>query len=284
MKKSRESDKRDGWYFIDPLTATRLLDEQPENRPLRESKSLKFAAEITAKRWLPNGEPIILDEHGQLLDGQGRCRAITIAGKPIESYIIHGIPRRYFHSVDIGQQRTGADTLALAGATNYAISSALCRLSVLAEEGNLGTNIVVSNERINAYWKKNADRIAPAISDLGKYINRSPIPASLFAYVYMVAKDIDANKAKLFANGLATGEGLSSGSPLLVLRNRMISIKGEAHKLKQNEKLALTIKAWNAFYQDRSVGLLKWVKRKAGGNDKNNEAFPSFLTKYMVEL
>ena len=83
----------------------------------------------------------------------------------------------------------------------------------------------------------------------------------------MEAMTINKLKAGIFANGVMTGEGLNAGSPMLLLRNRMIALKGETHKLLSYEKLALTIRAWNYFLADRTIGVLKWSPSK--------EAFPT---------
>ena len=75
-------------------------------------------------------------------------------------------------------------------------------------------------------------------------------------------------------DGLLTGVGLDARSPIMMLRNRILSYKGEAHKLPAFERLALTIKAWNAFYSGKILSILKWNSR---GSGKNAEAFPRII-------
>lgn len=274
MNKLRAPDRRDGWYEIGPADAQQLLENQPQNRPLNERKAIRFASVIAEKKWLPNGETIILDERERLLDGQGRCRAIAISGKPIETYVVHNIPRKFFVSVDTGQARTGADTLSLAGAKNYAIAASVCRIALQMESGTSpSTKFSVTNERVNAYWRSNQDRLSQAIGFLHGYLGKSPIVPSVMVYVYMMAKQINPERADVFAAGVMTGEGLSAGSPMLALRNRMIALRGVAHKLRTWEKLALVIKAWNAFVEGRTITLLKFNDRLAG---RNAESFPVF--------
>jgi hypothetical protein len=273
MKKSRKADPRDGWYEVEPGDAQRLLDEQPPNRPLRESKAIRLGRDMTSGKWRANGEPLILDENGKLLDGQGRCRGSVISGKSFETYIIHGIPRRYFPSVDTGQNRLGADTLALSGAPNYVVASAVCRLALSCLHGSpTGQNArgAITNEQIRDFYKRNSERVDKAITDT--QFPGCPLPQSILAYVYMEAVEIDPTKAQLWAAGIANGENLTAGSPMLLLRNRLIALKGEAHRLSSYEKLALAIKSWNAFVEDKSVGVLKWNRKGTAG--RNAEPFP----------
>lgn len=277
MASSRIHDSRDGWYFVTPGMAQKLLDEQPMNRPLREAKAQRFAREMRLDNWNPNGEPVILDEDGKLLDGQGRCRASVISGKPFETYIIHGIPRKYFVTVDTGQVRGGGDTLSFAGSKNSVLSSAICKWGISCDENSPSSFISdsVSNDAIRKFYLKNKDEIDSSIEFCRPHFSKCPIPPSVICFVFFRASKINRGKAEAFALGVLEGVGLTSTSPMLVLRNRMISIKGESHVLTQMEKLALSIKAWNAFIQDRGITLLKWGYSR-GGKGKNREAFPWF--------
>jgi len=277
MKKIKGPDRRDGWYEIDPGTAQRLLDEQPPNRPLREAKAKRFSVPMATGKWKQNGEPIILDEKDRLLDGQGRCRGGVLAGKPFVTYVVHGIPRSMFPSLDIGQVRGGADTISCSvnGSSNVVLAASIARLAVACEKGS-PTGKTVSNEEVLAFYRKNSERINRVISDLGKYFGICPLPPSALCYVYMEALEIDEEKAISWALGVATGEKLSSGSPILLLRNRMLKLKGEAHRLTPYEKLAFAIKSWNAYVSDRNLALLKWNAR--GTPSKQAEPFPQMLS------
>lgn len=48
----------------------------------------------------------------------------------------------------------------------------------------------------------------------------------------------------------------------------MLALIGQKHTLKQADKLALLIKAWNAYITDRPLGTLKW--------NSEVERFPRF--------
>jgi hypothetical protein len=273
MKKTRKPDSRDGWYLLAPGDAQRLIDAQPTNRPMRLSKSERFAKDITSGKWRPNGEPLILDEQDLLADGQGRCRAVVLAGRPIEVYVIHGIPRKFFPTFDTGQARTGADTLSINGVKHYAVVSAVAKIGITLAAGGSGANInkPATNQDIEAFSKKNAARIDAAVEKLHRVWIKSPLAPSILTYVYMAAAEIDDEKALRWALGVALGENLPAGSPMLTLRNRLIGLKGEQHRAKNYEKLAWAIKSWNAFAAGRAWHIARWTARLGG---KNAEAFP----------
>lgn len=272
MKKVRKADPRDGWYLVEPIDAQGLLDTQPKNRALRESKAVRFSKDMELTKWRPNGEPLILDEKDLLLDGQGRCRACVISGKPFETYVVHGIPRKFFSTVDTGQARTGADTLNLTGYSNYAIAAAVARLAIVCSRGSGSSmNRTVTNWELAEYARKNADRMNRALEDVQPYTTRTPLPPSQLAYIYMEALDINEQKAREWMVGVALGENLPQGSPMLALRNRLIALRGDQHKAQGYEKLAWAIKSWNAHVVGRKVTMLKWTSRLGG---RNAEAYP----------
>jgi len=69
------------------------------------------------------------------------------------------------------------------------------------------------------------------------------------------------------------GIGLQAGSAILFLRNRLIEDKASKSRLKDFEKLALTIKAHNAWRRGQQVAALRW--RSFG---EKVELFPRWIT------
>lgn len=273
---SKEHDVRDGWYVIDPYLAGTLLSNQPRNRGLKESKATRFANEMKEGNWKSNGEPIILDEEGKLLDGQGRMRACQISGKAVEVYVIHGIPRSFFPSLDRGQLRTGADTLTIQNFKDATVAASIARLAILYEMGkSLTGNERVENFLIEKYAKKNRLEIESAISFCIPHTRQCPVAPSMVGFILYRTRRIDMEKANIFATGVLTGASLPSDSPALVLRNRMMSLKGETYKLGSGEKLAFIIKSWNAYITGKPMLILKWNKKAAG--KRRAESFPRIL-------
>lgn len=266
MKKVRASSTKDGWYEITPGDAQQLLDSQGANRPLTASNAQALARVIENGDWAENGEALIFDEDGKLMDGQHRLRGCVLANKSIISYCVFDIPRRFFSTLDDGRKRTGADTLAIAGVKHAAITSAIARICVICESGSVaGFGRSVPNKITQAYVKKHKDveKSAAFVSNI-KDINAIVAPA-LVGYVHLMAARHNPRKADEFVEKLVSGEGLAAGDPILLLRNRLISIRaGDANRITRYMKLALMAKAWNLFVAGKKVGTLKWLPRKEG--------------------
>ena len=97
------------------LAAAWVEKNLKNNRPLSPSRADKLAADITNGDWILNGQAIIFDEDGALVNGQHRLEACIRSGKPITSVAVRGVDRLAFLSIDTGQSRTTAQILAIKG-------------------------------------------------------------------------------------------------------------------------------------------------------------------------
>ena len=116
---------------LTPEVATALLEHNQLNRPLRDHHVKRLAAQIVAGKWKFNGDTIKVAETGDVLDGQHRLWAVIEAKRPVETIVVYGIARDAFATIDtLRAVRTGADVLALNGASRYRhiISAALAWL------------------------------------------------------------------------------------------------------------------------------------------------------------
>ncbi len=253
---------RDGWYEISPAQATYLLERGAKNRPLNEHRAQRIAAEILAGTWRPNGETLIFDDKGRLIDGQTRLRACVLANKSILCYCVFDIPDRYFPSLDQGAPRGGSDTVALMDFANYNCVAAVIRLAIQYADSALGRgkNQVVSNERVRLYAQRNKERLNTAVAFIHRHRKGlvKLIPISHAAFLYYAVSETKNDQAMDFIEKLASGAGLKKGDGLLLFRQRMTDLIGEKHALRSDHKLALLIKTWNAYIGDRAVGTLKW--------------------------
>ena len=193
MKKVRKSDPRDGWYEVTPTEAQQMLDKRNKNRPLKERRAQRIAGEIGDGRYRENGETIVFNEAGKVLDGQHRLRACILANKPIVSYCVFGVADNVFPSFDQGQMRSGSDLAALMGFQYYAPVAAVARLAIRYADGTLattGTQTAVSTEALRLYMKRNEDQLSESIEFVMKYRNGlcKLLPLSHVAFLhYMVA-------------------------------------------------------------------------------------------------
>lgn len=262
LKLFKKPSQRDGWYEIPPADAQWLLDHGSKNRPLREHKAQRIAAEIQAGTWRPNGESIIFDEKGRLLDGQHRLRGCVLSNRPIIAYCVFDVPAKYFPSFDQGMARGGNDLAALMGFANANSIAAVARLAIQYTDGTITKTgqQAFSTEKLRLYMDRNEERLKAAVETANHFqkgIVRL-LPFSHAAWIYYMTAPASNGKASDFIERLATGAGLHKGDALLLFRSRMQDLIGEKHKLTKSDRLALLIKTWNSFASGRQLGTLKW--------------------------
>jgi hypothetical protein len=274
MKRVRKPDSRDGWYEFTPASAQEVVEAGAKNRAVSENRADSISLQIKAGTWRENGESLVFDDKGRLMDGQHRLRGCVLADRPIICYCVFGVPYNVFSSLDQGKVRSGADLASLMRFPNHSCVAAVARLSILYAEKKLsssGPGTSINNDQLRAYMARNRDAITLAVQ--AAYSRRNGIvkliPISHAAFVYYKAAGHHEAIVTDFLDKLATGAGLQRNDALLLFRERMKSIQGEKHSLRQDEKLALLIKAWNAFVGKKPVGTLKW--------NKDVERFPMFF-------
>lgn len=263
---------RDGWYEITPAIAAELLERAAKNRPLKEWRAQQLAAEIGAGQWRANGESVVFDERGRLIDGQHRLRACVLAGRAFVVYCIFDVSGKVFPSFDQGAARNGGDLASLMGFDNSSAVAAVATLAIDYEDRTIDKTgkRKLPPERRRSYMDRHRDRITAAVTAAIKYRNglEGLVPLSHAAFTYYMVSEQNNGLAEEFLEKLATGTGLNNGDALLLFRKRMTALIGEKHKMAKAERVALLIKAWNAFIAGKKVGVLRWRS--------DVETFPAF--------
>jgi len=98
---------------ITPTVAESILATSNGNRTWKTAKLNSYARDMTAGNWTTNGEPIIIDVHGVLIDGHHRLTACIKSGVPFETLVVWGAPVDAQKTIDMGASRTAADVLQL---------------------------------------------------------------------------------------------------------------------------------------------------------------------------
>jgi hypothetical protein len=250
---------------ITPEIARTWLDSNVHNRPVRETTIRRYVEAMKSGHWELNGETIKFSEKGVLLDGQHRLRAIVQSGVAIQSYVIHDLPSRVFDTIDTGANRSIGDLLALQGEQNNLIIGPALRMLFIQDE--LGSVREMSGKlaRIvtNRDLLETLDRhqgLVHSISFIGglaaikKYLS---VPIASFCH-YLFSK-IQPHHADAFFIKLARSTDLDEDSPILMLRQRLegMSKSSIGDRL---EAIAITIKSWNAYREQRTIRSLRWSK------------------------
>lgn len=248
--------------LIKPVQAKDWLENHnPKNRPLTPSVIRKYTVAIKNNEWKMNGEPIIFDRDGNLVNGQHRLNAVVQADQPIWALTVRGVDPNVFDTFDIGKRRSAGDILGISGGfqdTEHLAAS-------LGLIGSYFTHQIKGNrwEGISAGHIVTAMTNDPGVLQSLEFCkpwkrNRAlSLPwANLIALHYLFTKASNRPKADAFVKGIMDGVDLHDDSPIFVVRQRFLKAK----KLERAEKVIYLIRAWNSFMTNTAlpVGRLRY--------------------------
>lgn len=262
LQKSRISSEEE---LITPIKAEEWLNRNTHNRPLHNSLVSKYADEMKRKQWVLNGEAIIFDYNGVLLDGQHRLWACIESQSNFQSVVTRGVAPEGFVTIDTGSKRSNSDVLAIAGISTDLVktlgaAATICisyQRGVIKSHGS-GTRKDgnVSRTDVLNYVNKN-----PKLQD---WVSRARAPtakwksayASIIASVLYLGHVKYHEQAEEFLHGWLTGENLGSKSPILALINRL----GTEKRIPKVIRIGLVAHAWNSFVEKKFLQILKFSR------------------------
>lgn len=251
---------------ITPQQAALWLEINTHNRPLQYQRAQALAGAIQRGEWSVNGDAIRFSSAGQLLDGQHRLQAIVIAGRPVKTLVVRGLAPDSFATIDTNRNvRSARDVLALSGITNYNIVAPMARLMFYFEAtGNPYDSSLDKNpsaEQVLAISRR------PGFAMLANRVLaarwcRKFVGAGLTGFAMYVFGQYREEHAAAFFRKLETGIGLEAGSPILLLRERLINEIGSHDRLRPVAKGAYLFKAFRLYLLGVEVRQLKLVFAK----------------------
>ena len=265
--------------MIAPATATAWLKRGGKQRKLSERRANRLAASYRRGEWKLNGETIILDKDGCVLDGKHRLTACERSGVTIFSWVVRGVDPDAQDVMDtLAAGRGAGDVLSMDGVANANASASVGRSLFLIERfkrpepRTVEAELQLSPLVIVEYAKDHNGEITSGIR-LAETFRKKGLVGSLSAWATAMTLflRIDTEDAYKFAHYMATGADMGARHPVLKLRNQVLNPNSAAGKSKDSRELiiALAIKAWNAMREGRELKYLAW---RADGPQP--EAFP----------
>lgn len=242
---------------LSPQDAERLLQNNDQNRGIASLVVDKYARDMVADNWKLNGQTIKIGSSGRLLDGQHRLMACWKSGRPFPAIIVSGLDDRVFDTFDLGARRSIGEILKDRGELNASSLGAALRQLWLLENSfynNRGASPTVA-EMLDTLERhpgiRNSIRHGRRVIDV-------TAPTIVVALHYMFSL-IDKSASDYFVERLIDGAELSTGDPILVLRDQLLKAKAKQKTtLPDAERAAWIIKAWNAFMMSRKINRIKW--------------------------
>lgn len=159
---------------ITPAIAEKMLAQSTnKNRPLNELACKRFARDMSDGKWKMNGESIVVDDNGNVVDGQHRLKAVIVSQTKQVFAIVRGVSPNVFDTIDSGKARSKGDILAIAGYRNYVLLAA----TLVGIEGYKRDNYPKESGRPRMHPE---DRLARRVDilDLAKKYPEAAISAS----------------------------------------------------------------------------------------------------------
>lgn len=236
---------------ITPKIAKSMLEQNTNNRRLRNHHVDKLVKEMRAGKWKKTGTPIQISESGRLLDGQHRLHAVLQSGVSIEFVVIRGVPDQSNDVIDTGVRRSAGDVFQWNGVVkNYAVIPSIIQFAYAIKRGAQDVGYVeeLTHQKLLEIYNEREDFWNDATTLAQKYYNECGklLSTSLIGGFYAVFHDIDKDAADKFMYQLCTGKSITNES-ICVLKNKLLQLAAAGEKLKKNFRNAFIIKTWNAY-------------------------------------
>ena len=265
---------KSGWYTVDPQMAEDLLRRNVCNRHPSFSTICKYNYSMRIGEWRKTGQPLVCNNAGKLNEGQQRCWASYLGKVSFETYIVTDAPSEddLFAFYDDVKPRSAADALETSGLNGAANHLAVAiQLAFRYEHGALGIlkqpKIRKLNNREVLHYSQNhpgLNEIAhQLLANYGKAVTVIKNKGVAIFFAERVTALYGEDALDHFLVPLGNGANLEEDSPILGLRNRLLS----EDKINKERVLALTIKAFTYFMDGTKL-------KKGNLYVKDNEKFP----------
>lgn len=254
--------KTDFSVRVTPTKAKALLATNFEGqRNLRPTKVTQYVGILRRGLWMESGEPIKIDWHGILIDGQHRLAAIIKSGIPAKLDLTYGLPPKAFDVIDTGAVRQLYDVLPVQYPKQI---SSIYRiyLDFMQTRGEGYTSFgsrssaAYREDRVGAIqWAQRHERTLTRIVETC-FVDRDARgllrPPAIFMAFFFVAHQKAPKLANDFFQSFIDGTAFEFGKadPIYQLREQIITFNAD-YRVKRGKSTplwvvgGLLIKAWN---------------------------------------
>jgi hypothetical protein len=212
--------------MVNPAMAEDMLVTAGYNRTVSHDRVLTWANAMRSGKWEINGQTVVFSKTGKLVDGQHRLFGIVISGCTVPLLIVRGVSDDAFETIDTGKPRSGGDIAGMAGYTNSTLQIATAGIIwKLWHLAGLGDTVTPETALRVLERYPEIEKWAALTKHPPKPITIPPAPfAAACVYLDVIAGNPDG--AKRFFDGVSTGVGVPIDDPRLILRNRMLNMRG----------------------------------------------------------
>lgn len=249
-----------GWHTVDWRLAEEFLRRNECNREVSLATVRKYLYSMQIGDWKKTGQGLVFNTAGEMNEGQHRCIAAYFGRVEFDTFIVTDAPveEDLFAYYDDIKPRTAADALQTSGVDGIAqhlVTASL--LSYRYENDAIG---ILKQPKIHkptvretlAYTRIHEDLAKAAHLLLGNFGSALRVIGNKGVAIFFSERVIAlfGHKAlESFLVPLGSGANLEEGSPILGLRNRLLTNDG----INKERILALVIKAFNYFHVGKKL-------------------------------
>ena len=244
---------------VGPETATRWLEGNTHNRPVRDAHVEELARDMREGRWHMTGDPVKFTDDGTLLDGQHRLWAVIVSGCTVPLAVVRGLDVAAQDYIDIGSKRTAGDQIILG---DMDVSRAAAQTMAAVARGLfLYQGRRATQPEVLSFVRAHEDRLREATY----YVNASKSAGlrggTIYGLAFYVLSEVDFEDATTFLRDVTTGQGLVQGDPAYALRQRFLRTPPRTDRSASSVKvnMAYIVKAWNAWRQGRKLQHVRYA-------------------------
>jgi hypothetical protein len=242
--------------WLTPEMAGEFVTRLGRNQRTTKLHQLRsIVSDITNDLFRFNGEPIIFDPEGNLLNGRHRCLSVVQTGRPVPVLIIRGIPASAYMTMDITSKRTVSDALKSGGFKNTRDLAAAARLLECYERDLFNEGYMIQSAAAGVEFVEENPGLIESCSlprGVAKLCRHAGAP--IFCH-YVFAQHAGKEEADLFFERLASDVGHKQGDAILTLRRYLMK---DSLRPTDRELVFLIFKTWNAFRRGKDVRKLSY--------------------------
>lgn len=260
---------------ITPVLAEEYLRHNKKNRQLRKNLVSYYAKQMKDGQWMLNGEGIIFNEEGILVDGQHRLAAVAESGVNVEMLVVRNADKDSFSTIDSGLSRKTSDIFFVKGIPNGTnISSIISRYFKLTINWTLstrvtsrkGSNTCSRQDLLNEYSKdedfwQEIMRFAKSCYKSLRIMSTCDVGAYT-AYLIKV-KGHDRDKVYNFFDEVLKKD-IPINPMLAAYRRRLMNDRLATTHMSGMYRQQLLIKVWNYYVEGKTTTLMRWNEAQEG--------------------
>ena len=229
---------------ITPELAGAFLQTSKGNRNFKDAKVRSYARDMASGLWKVNGETIIFDKSGALIDGHHRLRACVASQANFSTCVVRGADQDAQKTIDMGASRTLGDVLSFRGERNSNHLNAVI-LAIVAIGNGRPRSANLSSQEVLGFLEANPEVRQSAVVSARKVLPR--VGAVIGAIHFAATKSGEEEKFGRFFQSLSDGIPSYQGCAAHAVRERILRDATRRAKMSVQDAHRLIVAAWNKF-------------------------------------